>query len=111
MLAPDFLEPRVAQLVRQHLDGAVRAGDALGVVRLAHYLGIVHMWWQGQVSDAATVLEDTRVVAALGTLMARQECPRCNAAVEEDAAVDAAAHGGNCVCVQSFNEFRQVAVE
>lgn len=45
---------------------------------------------------------------------------RCNAAVEEEAAVDdaaveaavdAAAHGGNCVCVQSFNEFRHVVVE
>lgn len=50
--------------MRRHLNAAK---SAVEVVRLAHYLIIVQLW-QGRVVDAAAVLENLRVKAALDML-------------------------------------------
>lgn len=55
---------------RWHLEDAVQTGDAVEIVRLAHYLISVHVW-QAEVTAAKAVFEDARVAAAVQTLCER----------------------------------------
>ena len=97
VLRPDAPEPLVAQLVRRHLDSAVRrlvdaavggpemrVGAAVEVVQIADVLALA-LQWQGLPWDALAVLDEDAVLEASAVLLsvvpsasAPPACPRCS---------------------------------
>ncbi len=104
ILRPDAPEPRVAELVRGHLEAAVqrsaaaasaaatppaeRVDAAVEVVQIAHALALA-LQWQGLLWDALAVLDEEPVLDASAVLLSMapplgpvSACPRCECDVQ-----------------------------